>query len=562
MRNKKFLWVLLALLTAFILAACTANEDAGEAPEEDTGAAEEDSGEDGAVGGTPDLDGKTLYINNGQEPTSFDPSVGFDQLSWDPLNNLMEGLTRLDENAEAAEGVAESWDISDDQLTYTFHLRDDANWSNGDPVVAEDFVYAWKHMLDPETASSAAFLAYYIEGGEEYNSGEGSADDVNITTVDDKTLEVVLKQPTGFFLDLLTNPAFFPVNHQVAEETSDWYADADTFVANGPFMLESWEHDNEMIFAKNPEYWDADTVNLDYVHVSMVNNTNTQYQMFETGELDVAGDAVGIPPEMSDELIEGDNVYIGENGGLEFYRFNVTEEPFQNKKIRQAFSYAINRDDIAEFVVKQGVEPAYGFVSPGFTAPDGRDFREENGDLVAFDPEQAQELLEEGMEEEGYDELPPVVLTYSTDDTNQAVAETMQDMFSEHLGVDVTLENQEWNVFADAQQNLELLFSRSSFLNDYSDPVNFLESFITDSYMNRTGFENEEYDELIQNGKSETDEEARYEYLYEAERMLAEEMIATPIRYYNQVVLEADGVEGILRHPVGYFDLKYADKSE
>ncbi len=454
--------------------------------------------------------------------------------------------------------MAESWDISEDGLTYTFHIREDANWSNGDPVVAEDFVFAWKHMLDPETASAAAFLAYYIEGGEEYNSGEGSADDVNVTAIDDKTLEVVLIQPTGFFLDLLTNPAFFPINHQVAEETPDWYAEADTFVANGPFMLDSWEHDSEMIFAKNPEYWDADAVNLDYVHFSMVNDTNTQYQMFQTGELDTAS----IPPEMSDELIDGDNVFIGESGGLEFYRFNLTEEPFQNKKIRQAISYAINRDDIAEYVVKQGVEPAYGFVSPGFTAPDGKDFREENGDLLSFDPELAQELLEEGMQEEGYDELPPVVLTYSTSDVNQAVAETMQNMLSENLGVDVTLENQEWNVFAEAQQNLELQFSRSSFLNDYADPVNFLESFITDSYMNRTGFSSEEYDELIEKGKSETDEEQRYEYLYEAERILAEEMIAMPIRYYNVVVLEADGVEGILRHPVGYFDLKYADKTE
>lgn len=558
MSRKKLLWILTALLlTAFILAACTANEDAGEAPE-DTDIAEGDSGDDENAEETPDLDGKTLYINNGQEPKSFDPSVGFDQVSLDPLNNLMEGLTRLDENSEAAEGVAESWDISDDKLTYTFHLREDAKWSNGDPVVAEDFVFAWKHMLDPETASQAAFLAYYIEGGEEYNSGEESADDVNVTAIDDKTLEVVLTQPTGFFLDLLTNPAFFPINHQVAEETPDWYAEADTFVANGPFMLDSWEHDSEMIFAKNPEYWDADAVNLDYVHFSMVNDTNTQYQMFQTGELDTAS----IPPEMSDELIDGDNVFIGESGGLEFYRFNLTEEPFQNKKIRQAFSYAINRDDIAEYVVKQGVEPAYGFVSPGFTAPDGKDFREENGDLLSFDPELGQELLEEGMQEEGYDELPPVVLTYSTSDTNQAVAEAMQNMLSENLGVDVTLENQEWNVFSEAQQNLELQFSRSSFLNDYADPVNFLESFTTDSYMNRTGFESAEYDELIHKGKSETDEEQRYEYLYEAERMLAEEMIAMPIRYYNVVVLEADGVEGILRHPVGYFDLKYADKAE
>ncbi|WP_339226536.1 peptide ABC transporter substrate-binding protein [Oceanobacillus sp. FSL K6-2867] len=555
---KKLLLFLFALTTVVVLAACTANEDAGQDPEEsDTGETETNDAE--AVEEEPGE--KVLRLNNGVEPTSLDPSIGFDAVSYNPLNNLMEGLTRLNEDSVAAEGIAESWDISEDGLTYTFHLREDANWSNGDPVVAEDFVYAWKYMLNPETASSAAFLGYFIKGGEAFNTGEGSADDVAVTAIDDKTLEVVLEAPTGFFLDLLTNPAFFPINHKVAEENPSWHAEADTFVANGPFKLESWTHDTEMVFVKNPEYWDTDAVKLDKVHFAMVNDENTQYQMFETGDLDTAGENVPIPAELSDQLIDGDNIYIGDYGGLEFFRFNVTEEPFQNKKIRQAIAYAINRQDIADYVVKNGVEPAHGFVSPGFTTPSGGDFRDGNGDLVTFDAELATQLLEEGMAEEGYEKLPPIVLSYNTSDLNKAVAETVQGMLSDNLGIDVTLENQEWNVFAEAQQNLELQFSRSSFINDYSDPVNFLESFITDSYMNRTGWSNDEYDELIANGKSETDEEKRYEYLYEAEKMLAEEMIAVPLRYYNTVVLQVDGVEGILRHPVGYFDLKYADKN-
>lgn len=547
---RKYLLLLLTLLTVIVIVACTANEDAGKEEPQKT---DEGTDEEGETEG--DSGEKVLRLNNGVEPTSFNPSIGFDAVSWDPLNNLMEGLTRLDQDSRAAPGVAEEWDISDDKLTYTFHLREDANWSNGDPVTAEDFVYAWKYMLDPETASSAAFLGYFIEGAEEYNAGEGSADDVAIHAIDEKTLEVVLTAPTGFFLDLLTNPAFFPINHKVAAENENWHAEADSFVANGPFKLESWEHDNEMVFAKNEHYWDADTVKLDKVHFAMVNDENTQYQMFQSGELDTAS----IPPELSDELIEGDNVYIGDYGGLEFYRFNVTKEPFDNKKIRQAFSYAIDRESIAEYVVKNKVEPAFGYVSPGFISPTGEDFRDVNGDLVALDPEKAKELLEEGMEEEGYDELPEVVLSYNTSDSNKAVAEAIQDMLKENLGVEVKLENQEWNVYAEAQQNLELQFSRSSFINDYYDPVNFLESFVTDSYMNRTGWSNEEYDELIKKGKSEPDEEKRWEALYEAEKLLAEEAIATPIRFYNTVVLEADGVSGILRHPVGYFDLKYAD---
>lgn len=554
--NKRFLFLLIAIMTAFLLAACTATEDTGEDPKDQDQTGEGEKEEEEETTDKTELDESVLRLNNGTEPTSLDPSIGFDAVSWDPLNNLMEGLTRLDLEHRAGPGAAENWDISDDGLTYTFHLREDARWSNGDPVVAADFEHAWKYMLDPETASSAAFLAYFIEGAEDYNSGEGSVDDVNVTAIDEKTLEVGLAQPTGFFLDVLTNPAFFPINHKVAEENPKWHAEAETFVGNGPFKLESWSHDEEMIFAKNEHYWDAKAVKLEKIHFAMVNNTNTQYQMYEAGELDTAS----IPPELSDQLIDGDNVFIGPYGGIEFFRFNLEMEPFQNKKIRQAFSYAINRDDIAEFVVKNGVEPAYGFINPGYTSPTGDDFRDVNGELVAFDPEKAKELLSEGLAEEGYDELPEITLSYNTSDTNKAVAEAIQGMFKENLDIEVILENQEWNVFAEAQQALELQFSRSSFINDYNDPVNFLESFITDSYMNRTGFSNADYDELIAKGRSETDEEARWENLYEAEKLLAEEMIAVPIRYYNTVVLEADEVEGILRHPVGYFDLKYAEK--
>ncbi|WP_373893958.1 peptide ABC transporter substrate-binding protein [Virgibacillus sp. CBA3643] len=555
---KKFLVLLLALLTVIVLAACTANESAGE-EEPDEGNDTEETGDDSTdeAGEGDEAGGENvLRLNNWEEPTSFNPSIGFDENSWKPLNNLMEGLTRLGDDSTPEPAMASDWDVSDDGTVYTFHLREDANWSNGDPVTAEDFVFAWQQLLDPETGSPAAFLAYFVEGGEAFNSGEGSAEDLGVTAVDEKTFEVELEDPTGFFLHVVTNPAFFPINQEVAEENPDWHAEADSFVSNGPFTLESWDHDSEMVFAKNEEYWDVDTVSLEEVHWAMVNDQNTQYQMFDTGDLDVAE----IPAELSDELIDGDNVAIDEMGGLEFFRFNVEEEPFQNKKIRHAFALAVNRQEVTDFVVKNEVEPAYGFVSPGFTTPSGEDFRDANGDLVVSDPEEATRLLEEGMEEEGYDELPEVTLSYNTDDLNKAIAETMQSMISENLGVDVTLENTEWNVFLEDQKNLEHQFSRSSFLFDYGDPVNFLESFITDSSMNRTDWSNEEYDQLIADAKSEEDEERRWEYMYEAEQLLAEEMPILPLRYYNQVFVEADGVSGIVRHPVGYFDLKYAEK--
>ncbi|WP_060678147.1 peptide ABC transporter substrate-binding protein [Virgibacillus halodenitrificans] len=546
---RKWLVVLMAILTVLMLAACTANEDAGEEkPKED--------GNDAEATEEKSDDGKVLYMNNGNEPTSLNPPVGFDSVSWNVLNNLMEGLTRLGEDDQPQEAIAESWDISEDQKTYTFHIRENANWSNGDPVTAEDFVYAWKQLLNPETASPAAFLGYFIEGGEAYNNGEGSADDVGVKAVDEKTFEVTLNAPTGFFLHVISNPAFFPVNAKVAEENPEWYAEADSFVSNGPFKLESWAHDSEMMMVKNDQYWDAETVKLDKVHWAMVNETNTEYQMFESGDLDMTS----IPSDMADQLIDGDNVVIEDQAGLYFYRFNVNEEPFQNEKIRKAFALAINQQDIVDFVTKNKEEPATGFVSPGFKDPSGKDFREVNGDLVKFDPEKAKKLLEEGMKEEGYDELPEVVLSYNTSEDHKAIAETMQSMYKDNLGVEVSLENTEWNVFLEDQKGLKHQLSRSSFLFDYGDPVNFLESFITDSTMNRTGWSNKEYDELIANAKSETDEAKRWEYMEKAEKLLAEKMPIFPIHYYNQVFIYSEDVSGIVRHPVGYVELKWADK--
>ncbi|WP_217586421.1 peptide ABC transporter substrate-binding protein [Lentibacillus saliphilus] len=550
-------WVLLVVFGVILLGltvACTATDDSELENDASNQAGEDENGAN-HEGNNDSADEKVLRINNGNEPTSFNPPKGFDSVSYSPLNNLLEGLTRLGEDHTPQPAMAEKWDISEDGTTYTFTIRSDANWSNGDPVTADDFVYAWTALLDPEKGFPSAFLGYFIKGGEAFNSGEGSADDLGLQALDDKTFEVTLEAPAGFFLNLVTNPAFFPVNHQVAKENPDWHAEADTFVANGPFKLQSWEHDNEFVMVKNDRYWDKAAVNLDEIRWYMVNETTTEYQMFDNGELDMAS----IPSEMSDQLINNDNVQIEDQGGLEFFRFNLQKEPFQNKKIRKAFAFAVDKQQIAEYVVKNKAKPAFGFVSPGFQSPEGTDFREANGDLVPFAPDEAKKLLEEGMAEEGYDELPEVVLSYNTSETHKSVAEAIQSMYNEHLGLDVTLENKEWQVFSEEQKALELQLSRSSFLFDYADPVNFLESFITDSSMNRTGYSNAEYNDLIEQAKTEPEEEKRWAHMYEAEKMLAENMPIFPIRYYNQVSIQNPDLTGVLRHPVGYLELKHAD---
>ncbi|MBP3038432.1 peptide ABC transporter substrate-binding protein [Bacillaceae bacterium Marseille-Q3522] len=541
MKLSRLLSFLLAGILLLLLAACTANEDAGS-----------DSGENSSA----DKE-KVLYLNNGQEPSSFDPPIGFDSVSWNALNNLMEGLTRLGKNHEPEPAIAEDWEVSDNGKTYTFYLREEAKWSNGDDVTAGDFVFAWKRMLDPETASPAAFLGYFIEGAEAFNNGEGSADDVKIRAVDDKTFEVTLISPQAYFLSVITNPSFAPINEKVATENPQWFAEAESFVANGPFKLTEWEHDSHFVMEKNEHYWDADNVKLDSVHWAMVDDSNTEYQMFQNEELDTSA----VPAEMSEQLMDDDNVHIEDQAGDYFYRFNVTLEPFQNVNIRKAFAMAVNQQEIVDYVTKNQEKPAYGFVSYGFKDPEGNDFREKNGDLVKTDVEEAKRLLALGMEEEGYEELPEITLTYSTSETHQKIAETLQQMFKEDLGVEVKLANMEWNVFSEEQTNLKFQLSRSSFLADYADPINFLENFQTGHSMNRTGWSNPQYDKLIQDAKNESDESARYELMYEAEKLLFTEMPIFPVHFYNQVYLQNETVTGIVRHPVGYMELKWADKN-
>jgi len=541
--KKWLLFILMAFV--LVLSACTTNNDAGEKKPADNSDGKETATEE-----------KVLYLNNGNEPTSFDPSVAFNAVSWNALNNLMEGLTRLGEDHQPQEATAESIDVSEDGLTYTFTIREDAKWSNGDVVTAGDFVYGWTRMLDPNTASPAAFLGYFIEGGEEFNTGEGTAEDVAIKALDEKTFEVKLIAPTDAFLNIITNPSFFPVNEKVAIDNDKWFTEADSFVGNGPFQVTAWQHDVKMVFEKNPEYWDVDNVKLDKVEWAMVNDSNTEYQMYQANEIDVSN----VPSELAEQLIDSEEVTNEDQAGTYFYRFNTTMEPFTNTKIRKAFGMAVNQEEIVEFVTKNGQKPAHGFVSYGFQGPDGDEFRDTVGKLVEFNAQQAKALLEEGMKEEGYDTLPTVTLTYSTSDTHQNIAVALQAQFKDALDVDVELANVEASVFGSEQKELKYQLSRSSFLHDYADPINAIESFITGSSMNRTGWSNAEFDKLIADAKTETDPSARWQLLMDAEKVLMDEMPIFPIHFYNQVSLQKPGISGILRHPVGYLDLKSADK--
>nr|WP_315969541.1 peptide ABC transporter substrate-binding protein [Rubeoparvulum massiliense] len=550
MKRKSSWWLLVVLCIIFVVSGCTTGKttDGTSDPKGSANESPTDPGKEAAQR-------KVLILNNGDEPTSFDPPIAFDEVSYNILNNLMEGLTRLGADHTPHPAMAKDWKLSEDGRVYTFYLREDAKWSNGEPVTAHDFEYAWKRIADPEVASTAAFLTYNIEGAEAFNNGEGTRDEMQVKALDATTLEVKLRQPQGYFLHIASMPVFFPVHQATAEANADWHKNAVTFVSNGPFKLKEWVHEEKMIAEKNEHYWDVANVKLDEVVWHMISDGDTEYQMYQAGQLHTSG----VPGDLADQLATSAELVIAPQSGTYFYRFNLTMEPFQNQKIRQAFSMAIDREQITKFIVKGGVEPAYGFVSTGFLDSEGQDFRQTNGALIKFDPAEAKRLLEEGMKEEGYTTLPPVTLTYNTSDAHKQIAEAMQQMIKEHLGIEMKLENTEWKVHLAAQKALELQFNRSSFLADYADPINYLEGYRGGDSMNRTGWSNATYDQLLNEILAATDEKQRFELMYQAEKILMEESPILPLYFYNRNLLQKPEVTGIVRHPVGYLELKWAD---
>ncbi|MDR6224992.1 peptide ABC transporter substrate-binding protein [Desmospora profundinema] len=513
-------------------------------------------------GGNSDTDangGQILKLNLGTgEPTSLDPAQAFDSNSMQVVHNLFEGLTRLDENDQTQPAAAEKVEKSEDGLTYTFTLRDGLKWSNGDPVTAGDFEYAWKRVLDPDTASGAAFLMYFIKNGEAYNAGKAEVDEVGVKAEDERTLVVELEQPTPFFEELTAYTTFSPVHQASVEGEAQPFAEADGYISNGPFAMKDWKHKNKIVAVKNEHYHDSDAVKLGGIEWSMIEDKTTIYQQFKKGELHL-GDA---PPDLMGSLIEKGEARVEDASGLEFYRFNTTKEPFTNKKVRQAFAMAVDRQAIVDQVTEKQQRIALGFVSPG-TVTESGDFRA-SGKEVLQDAqfEQAKTLLEEGMKEEGWDELPKVEILYNKDDQHKKVAEAIQEMYREHLGVEVGLQAREVGVFFDEQKGLDYSLSRSSFLPDYNDPYNYLESFTTGHPMNRTGWSNKTYDQLLRNANGENDEAKRMELLHEAEERLMEEVPMFPLFYYNNVILEQENVKGVLRHIVGPNDYKYVEIEE
>ncbi|MDF2039299.1 peptide ABC transporter substrate-binding protein [Cytobacillus oceanisediminis] len=545
MNKRLSIFFSMLLVLSMFLAACSGGGDNADGGDK--------GGDDGGKSDVP----QELRVNINTEPPSLNPGLAQDSTSGTVLRNVLEGLTRINQDGKPENAMAEDIKVSEDGKTYTFTIRD-ANWSNGDPVTANDFEYAWKWALDPANNSTYAYQLYYLEGAEAFNTGTGEKDAVGVKAVDEKTLEVKLVNPTPYFEELTAFYTYLPVNSKIAEANPEWATDAgENFTTNGPFHLVEWSHSDKILLEKSETYWDAETVKLDSIEMVMINDPNTELSMFDNGELDWAGAPTGaLPTDAMQALKDEGRLTTQPIAGIYNYKFNTTVEPFNNVNIRKAFAHAINRQELIDNILQGEQIPAMAIVPPSMFEENEKGYFSDN------DVEKAKEYLQKGLEELGLkdaSELPAVTLSYNTSEAHQKIAQAIQDMWKQNLGVEVTLDNSEWNVYLDKLDQMDYQVARLGWLGDFNDAINFLEMYRdADGGNNNTGWESKEFQDLLAKSATETDPEARQQLLKDAEAIFMEDMPVAPIYFYTNNWVQAENLKDVAVSGLGDVQYKWA----
>lgn len=509
-----------------------------------------------AAGCTAKSGPKYLRYSVGTEPETLDPrkSTGIPESTVEA--QLFEGLTTLDNRNSPVPAMAEKWEVSPDGLKYVFHLRPGVKWSNGDPVTAYDFEYAWKTALSTELGSKYAYQLFYIKNGEAYNQGLTTADKVGVRALDDKTLEVLLERPTAYFLSLTAFHTLYPVPRRIVEANPKWAADPKTIVGNGPFKIAAWVHNSRIELVKNEHYWDAGKVKMPKLDFILTESSSTEISMFDNNQIDMGENA---PPAEYPRLQKQGNLQIAPYLGTYFFSFNVTKAPLDNVKVRQALYLALDRQAIIANVTKGGQKPALAWVPPGLAdAVPGSDFRLNGGDFFRDgDIASAKKLLAEAGYPEGKG-LPTIELIYNTNDVHKAIAEAVQEMWRKNLGINVTLANQEWKVFINNRSKGAYQIARHGWIGDYADPMTFIDMFDSNSGNNDSQYKNPRYDNLVRLAKSTMNPEIRMKAMHEAEKMLLDDSVIAPLYFYTKVTMVKPNVKGYSRSVLGHVYFKEA----
>lgn len=547
MKFRKILAMVMALaLLCATFAAC--GDTSGTSSSAGTSSTASDSGDSSAAeegetatGGS----GGTLNMRNTMEPTSLNTLLATYAYDFTPINAMIECLYRDDENDVPQPAGAETVDISDDKLVYTFHLREDATWSNGDPVVATDYEFAWQQALNPEVASDYAYMLYFIHNAQPYFNGEVEWSEVGVKVIDDYTLEVTLDNPLPYATDLFAFPTLAPINQKFYEEVgADKYAtDAEYFCCNGMYELTEWSHNSQIVFQKREDYWNADAVGPDEIVYKIITDSQAGLNSYLSREIDYT------------DLDSGEVVQQAEAAGFEvgvkparssYYLIVNTEDEFMsNQNLRLALAYAIDKQALIDTVYQNDNQPMTSFTPPaimGAAGADGPTFQEalleERGEMypASGDLEKAQEYLQAALEELGctVDEL-NLSIDCADDSLRRNCATFLQEQWRQNLGIEnIAVNSMQTKQVSANRQSGDYCMSLGGWSPDYNDAINFLDLWVTDGGNNDSFWSNEEYDNLIAQATAEADEEVRQQYLFDAEEILAAEMPVIPLYWQCQ----------------------------
>lgn len=492
---------------------------------------------------------KTISLNAGMEPTGLNTLTSTYAIEFSLFKHMYENLVTLDDDDNTVPGAAESWDYDEDTLTYTFHLRKDGVWTNGDPVTAKDFEFAWSQALNPEVASDYAYFLYFIKNAEKYFNGEVTWDEVGVKVVDDYTLEVTMEQPTPYALFLFSFGTLAPINQRFYEAVgADLYStEAQYFCTNGPFALTEWSHNDKIVMQKNDAWHGAADVEVEEIDWKIITDANAALSSFLAGDLDMVGLGTG---ELIKQATAAGATIQSYTDGTSFYiYFNNNDQYLSNVNLRRALFNAIDEQKEIDTVWQNDNEPMTSFTAPGVSATDGTSFAGKVGELYApsRDQEKAKEYLATALSELGctVDDL-SAHLSIDCGDSATSIAEASfyQEQWRQVLGIEVTVNSMITKQGSQNRKTGNYVMSVTGWGPDYNDPNTFLDLWVTDGGNNQTGFSNERYDELIDLAAKETDLEKRESYFIECEQIIADQLPIGPAFWRAPSYACSDKIKG------------------
>jgi len=558
--TKRFAWISYLFLAA-ILVGCSGGDTTNSSDQ----SAESKPKGDMAAETTRDLpdplppaEEGVVKVNTGAEPPSFDPSLIADLPAYWVVHHLFEPLARMDNDGTMLPAAAESWEHNEDYTVWTFNIREGMEWSNGDPVTANDWVYSIKRTLDKETQAKYSMMVFnFLDNGKAYFEGElGDSESLGIKAVDDYTLEITLENSTPYFLSNVSHSIWYPQHEATIEEHGlEWAESPETFVNNGPYIIEEIRPKDRIRLTRNPNYWDADSVKIPEIQFLYIDRQDVELADFAAGNLDMTGQ---INNREAPRLVDEPEFYLAPMIGTYYVGFNNRRAPFNDVNVRKALALTVHRQLIVDDITQRGEIAAVGIV-PGSMMINGESFR----DLAPsyYDPENFGMAAEEAKKilEENNIDLPRMKYMFNQELIHTDIGENIQTVWNQVLGADVELEVVEWGVLLDRGRKGEFEMMRASWIGDYFDPLTFLEIFETGHGNNYVGYSNPVYDDLLAKIRSETDTEKRLEHMIEAERLLIEEdCVLAPVFEYVTPILVRTDLKNFVRTPLGGLDLTRA----